>query len=113
MAEEATPAAARSGKDSTAHVRRLVERGQICAVVPHVIERLGRPIGKFERGNSGVIQHRFSGFHRGRSHPTRQQRFSFFTAGECCDLIRRRERVGHRLGREDDQQSFHRCVIRD
>jgi len=28
MAEEATPAAARSAKDSTAHVRRLVERGQ-------------------------------------------------------------------------------------
>jgi len=28
MADEATPAAARPAKDSTAHVRRLVERGQ-------------------------------------------------------------------------------------
>jgi hypothetical protein len=84
--------------------RRLVERPQITAVLPHVVERPDGSIRIGECGNVRCIQDRFTSQNVGATHPTRQNRLS--QIGVRLQKLGRARRVRHRLRRQNDEQSI-------
>jgi hypothetical protein len=93
-------------------LRRLVQRAQILAVLPHVHERARRLIRKREGRNAGRVENLVAAVNTRPAHPACEQRFARHLR-DACDLRSSFRRIGHALRRERHQNSVRRWIFRD